>query len=477
MRSMWRKRRMSQRDFDLFVLGGGSAAFAAAIRGAEIGARVGIAERATIGGTCVNRGCVPTKNLLHAAERYWMYRSDGFPGVPRGTEPLRFRDVMAQKRELVEGMRKQKYWDVLEAYPSVQYFAGPARLTDPHQAQVGEQAITAESFLIATGASPAPLRAEGLGETPYLTYVQALELESAPRSLLVVGGGPIGLELGQMFSRFGTRVTLLEALPRIAPQEEPEVSALLRSYLEAEGMEIHTDARIERVTRIEGGVLACAQVGGRQRDFQAEKLLVATGLRPNTADAGLEAAGVKVDERGAVVVDDELRTTARNVWAAGDVTGKLMLVTVAAQQGSLAAENALRGAHRKFDAAGIPHAIFTSPQVAAVGLKEEEARARGHRVAVAKIPFAHVPKAGAVRDTRGLLKMVVDERTYRILGVHVLSAAAADLIPIGVLAVRHKLAVGDLVRATFVYPTLAEAFKIAAISFQKDVTKLSCCAQ
>jgi mercuric reductase len=474
---MFFRRSAREHDFDLLVLGGGSAAFAAAIRGAELGASVAIAEGDVMGGTCINRGCLPTKNLLHAAERYHDHRSNGFPGLPRGEQALRFREVIGQKHELVETMRKHKYGDILEAYPSIKFLDRPARLLAPHEAQVGEEKITAANFLIATGASPAPLRVDGVGETPYLTYKEALDLETLPRSLAVVGGGPIGLEIGQMYARFGTRVTILEALPRIAPLEEAEISDALRSYLEAEGIEIHTNVRVIRVGQGEGVTIVRAELEAETRDFQAEKLLLAAGLRANTANLGLETLGVETDRRGAVVVDGELRTTAKNVWAAGDVVGKLMLVTVAAQQGGLAAENALRGARKKFDYAGIPHAIFTSPQVAGVGLKEEEARAQGYRVAVAKIPFEYVPKAAAIRDTRGLLKMVVDEKTYRILGVHLVSAEAADLIHIGVLAVRHKLTVGDLIRATFVYPTLAEAFKIAAISFKKDVTKLSCCAQ
>lgn len=471
------RRSKADHDLDLLVLGGGSAAFAAAIRGAELGARVGIAEAGVIGGTCVNRGCLPTKNLLYAAERYHDYRTNGFPGLPAGDSTIRFPEVIRQKDDLVGEMRQHKYIDILQAYPTIRSFTGRGRFASPHEAVVGEEKVTAESFLIATGASPAPLPAEIMNGTPYLTYKEALELEALPRSMIVVGGGPIGLELGQMYARFGTRVTILEALPRIAPLEEPEISDALRSYLEAEGVEIHTGVKVTRAGKGEGVTMVQAEVDGRSRDFQAEKLLLATGIRPNTGELGLESVGVETDRRGAPLVDEGLRTTAKNILAAGDVTGKLMLVTVAAQQGGLAAENALLGARKKFDYEGIPHAIFTSPQVASVGLKEEEARAQGHRVALAKIPFELVPKAGAIRDTRGLLKMVVDEKTYRILGVHLVSAEAADLIHIAVLAIRHKLAVGDLIRATFVYPTLAEVFKIAAISFKKDVTKLSCCAQ
>jgi mercuric reductase len=465
------------KDFDLFVIGGGSAAFAAAIRGAELGARVAVAEEGVVGGTCVNRGCVPTKNLLHAAARYHDFRGDGFPGLPRGNLPVDFAALIAQKDELVATMREQKYLDVLRAYPTIRLFPKRARFRSEHEVEVGGERISAGAVVVATGASPAPLRVEGIAETPHLTYKEALELRELPRSMLVVGGGPIGLELGQAYARFGTRVTLLEALRRIAPLEEPEISERLRGYLEAEGIEIHTSAKLLRVGRGEGLVGLRADVGGREREFSAERLLVAAGLRPNTAGLGLEEVGVETGSRGEVLVDEELRTTVRHIFAAGDVTGGAMLVTVAAAQGGLAAENALLGKRRRFDGTAIPHAIFTSPEVASVGLKEEEARRRGLRIATAKIPFDWVPKAAAIRDTRGFLEMVVDEKTYRILGVHLVASHAADLIHVGVLAVRHGLTVGDLLRATFVYPTLAEAFKIAALSFKKDVTKLSCCAQ
>ena len=468
--------RKPRTDLDLVVVGGGSAAFAAAIRGAELGARVAVAEEGVIGGTCVNRGCLPTKNLLHAAERYHDYRTDGFPGLPKGEAAASFADVIAQKDELVASMRQKKYVDILEAYPEIRLVPRRARLVSEHEAAVGGERMTAGAFLVATGASPAPLPVEGIETVPVLNYKEALDLRELPRSLVVVGGGPIGLELGQMFARFGTEVTVLEALPRIAPLEEPEISEALRAYLEAEGIRIHTNAKVLRVGRGEGGVRVRAAVGGEIVELGGERFLVATGVRPNTADVGLEALGVKTGRLGEVVVDDTLRSTAKSVWAAGDVTGKMMLVTVAAAQGGLAAENALNGKRKRFDEVGVPHAIFTDPQVAGVGLKEEEARAAGHRVTLASIPFELVPKAGAIRDTRGHLKMVVDERTYKILGIHLVAPQAADLIHIGVLAVRHGLTVGDLIRATFVYPTLAEAFKIAAISFKKDVTKLSCCA-
>jgi mercuric reductase len=469
-------RRKKDSDFDLIVLGGGSAAFAAAIRAAEMGASVAIAEEGAIGGTCVNRGCLPTKNLLYAAERYHLYSHNSFPGLPVGKEVARFREIINQKDALVEEMRQHKYWDILKAYPTIKYYPHKARFLSPHEVQIGEEILRAEKFIIATGASPSPLPIPGLHDIPLLTYKEALELSELPTSLLVIGGGPIGLELGQMFFRFGSQVTILEMMPHIAPLEEEEISQTLEQALSEEGMKIHTSVRVLRAQKENGSCRLIAEVGGRPKEFTAQRVLLAAGLKPNTADLNLEAARVKTDPKGAVVVDEELRTTARHIYAAGDVIGKMMLVTVAAHQGGIAAENALRGKKEKMDYAAVPHAIFTSPQVASVGLKEREAREKGFKVETTTLPFELVPKAGAIRDTRGVFKMVVDSSTYRILGVHIVALDAADLIHLGTLAIRHKLTVGDLIRMVFVYPTMTEAYKIAALSFKKDVTKLSCCA-
>jgi mercuric reductase len=336
-------RRKKDSDFDLIVLGGGSAAFAAAIRAAEIGGSVAIAEEGVVGGTCVNRGCLPTKNLLYAAERYHLYSHNSFPGLPAGKEAVRFREIINQKDALVEEMRQHKYWDILKAYPTIKYYPHKARFLSPHEVQIGEEVLRAEKFIIATGASPASLPIPGLHEIPLLTYKEALELSDLPTSLLVIGGGPIGLELGQMFSRFGGRVTILEMMPHIAPLEEEEISQTLEKSLSEEGIETHTSARVLRAQKENGSCRLIAEVRGSPKEFTAERVLLAAGLKPNTADLNLEAARVKTDPKGAVVVDEELRTTARHIYAAGDVIGKMMLVTVAAHQGGIAAENSLRG--------------------------------------------------------------------------------------------------------------------------------------
>ncbi len=465
-----------KRDLDLMVIGGGSAAFAAAIRAAESGAKVGVAEAGVIGGTCLNRGCLPTKNLLYAAERYHLYTHNSFPGLPHGSEGINFHEVIAQKDALVTEMRKEKYLDVLQAFPAIQYFPHRAQFVDDHCVKVDGKPVSAEHFIIATGASPAAPPIPGLKESGYITYKESLDLNKLPARMVIIGGGAIGLEIGQMYARFGTKVTILEALPRVAPMEEPEISEALRMYLVDEGIEIHTGATVRRVENHLMAKTVLAEIDGKPMEFSCDELLVATGLRPNTDDLGLEKIGVAHSGHGAIAVDEELRTNVGHVWAAGDVTGQMMLVTVAAYEGGLAAENALLKAHHKMTFDAVPHAIFTDPGVAGVGMKESVARASGRKVLTTVVPFEHVPKAGAIRDTRGLIKMVVDAKDYTILGVHILGPEAPDLIHLGVLAIQNKMMVGDVIRTVFVYPTMAEAFKIAAISFQKDVTKLSCCA-
>lgn len=473
---MLRFRTKKNDDLDLMVIGGGSAAFAAAIRAAGLGARVGVAEADVIGGTCLNRGCLPTKNLLYAADRYHLYCSASFPGLPCGNASVDFAKVIGQKDDLVHEMRKQRYLDVLEAFPEIRYFPHQAQFVDDHRIQVGDQQLSAEHFLIATGASPEIPKIPGLQGNGYLTYKESLDLKKLPASMVVIGGGAIGLEIGQMYGRFGTRVTILEALPRIAPMEEPEISEALQGYLSQEGVEIHTGARVQRAEANSCGRQLTAEIEGQPCVFCGEQLLVATGMRPNTDGLGLEKLGVKRNRHGAVVVDEELRSTVRHIWAAGDVTGRMMLVTVAAYEGGLAAENALLNAHNKMDYKPVPHAIFTSPGIASVGLQENAARDAGRKVLTTLVPFAQVPKAGAIRDTRGLIKMVVDAKDHTILGVHILGPEAPDLIHVGVLAIQNRMTVGDIIRTIFVYPTMAEAIKIAALSFKKDVTKLSCCA-
>ena len=463
--------------FDLVILGSGSAAFAAALRAADHGAKTAMIERGVLGGTCVNVGCVPSKNLLRAGELRYYDSHREFPGISPGRTSLEFNRVMEQKNQIVRGLRKEKYSDVLRSLPSTKLFRGEARFVSRTRVKVDGINVDGRKFIVATGSSPRIPSIPGIENVSYLTNAEALGLRKQPASMIVLGGRALGLEFAQMYSHIGTKVTLLQRSERIIPEEEPEISEALHQYLEDEGVEIKTGVQVKRVYQSQGEKVVVAKVGGRELEVRGDDLLLATGRDPNTSGLGLETVPVRLRKDGAVRVNREMRTTAPHVWAAGDVIGEPMLETIAAKEGATAAENALTGTHRKIDFLPVPRAIFTSPQVASVGLTEKEAHERGYKCACRTVPLSKVPKAIVIRDTRGLVKMVADAPTGRVLGVHILADHAADIIHEAVLAVKHKLTVDDLIDTVHVFPTLSESIKLAATSFRKDIDQLSCCAE
>lgn len=475
----------TSQDFDLMVIGGGSAAFAAAIRGAELGKRVAMVEAGTIGGTCVNVGCVPSKTVIRAAELHHRAGHHPFRGAVRVSAAGDWGAVIGQKDELVEELRQARYVDVLAAYPEITYIQGWAKLLGQNRVEVtpvGDTNGTSPSvytpgrIIIATGAHPWAPPILGLEEAGYLDSTSALDLVERPASLIVVGANAVGLELAQAYARFGTKVTVLEVLPRIVPFEEPEISQALADYLRQEGMGVEAGVKITGVEKGRQGYRVTAERDGEALIFRAGALLMATGRRPNTGGMGLEEAGVALGKRGEVVVDEQLRTTHPHVYAAGDVTGRDMFVYVAAYSGALAADNALADAGRVYDVTALPRVTFTDPAVAAVGLTEQQAQDAGYEVKVSTLELKHVPRALANRDTRGLIKLVADAATDRLLGAHVLAPDAGEVIQPAVLAIKAGLTVQDLRETFFPYLTMVEGLKLAAQTFEKDVAKLSCCA-
>lgn len=469
------ERGSSGADFDLIVFGAGSAAFAAAINATEAGYRVALVEEGTLGGTCVNVGCVPSKALLRAGELAWAAGHHPFAGLSTFSGPVDLAALVAQKDDLVGELRQKKYADLVDDY-GFEVISGHGRFVSPDTLEVDGRRLVATSFLVATGASPAAPPIPGLAEAGYLTSTTALELKSLPRRLVVIGANAIGLELGQFFLHLGSEVTFLDIAERIAPFEEPEVSAALAEVLTAQGATIHTGAQLQAVSRSDGHVDVRVRVGGRDFDLVADEILVATGRRPNTDGLDLDAAGVKLDARGAIVVDDELRTTNPKVYAAGDVTGAPQFVYVSAYQGALAVDNALLGAGRKVDFTGLPRVTFTSPQVASAGLTEAQARDAGWEVTTSLLALDAVPRALVNHDTHGLVKLVADATSGRLLGATILAEGAGDVIQSAVLAIRHGITTDELATTFHPYLTMAEGLKLAAQTFSRDVAKLSCCA-
>ncbi len=472
--------------FDLVILGSGSTAFAAALHAAELGKTVVMTEVRTLGGTCVNRGCLPSKNLIEASRLFYKSTHPRYPGLDPAAMGLDFPALIAQKDEIIHDYRDKKYRSIVSDSNRIKLLSGHAAFVDPNEVLIGDERLTANRFLVATGTTPDILDVPGLSSTPYLTSdlltsLEDMELKELPESIICIGGGYISLELGQMFSRFGSQVTIVERGPRLLSRYEPEIGDSVAEVLRNEGIQVLTNARIKHVQGDATQVTVTVEIGGRQRDLKAARLLIATGRRPNTADIGLEKPGVAVDEHGFVKVNEELRTSVDYIYAAGDVIGGFtdsqMATPVGAQDGGIAAGNALDGTTRKVDHRVIPRAIFTDPQVGIVGLTDEEANVEGYACECRTIPMSLVPRAGAVRETQGLIKMVTDRTTHRILGVSMHGLNAAEVIHEAAMGLKFNATIADFAGMLHVYPTMAEALKIVALSFNKDVSRMSCCAE
>ncbi|MBI5490649.1 MAG: mercury(II) reductase [Deltaproteobacteria bacterium] len=472
--------------FDLVILGSGSTAFAAALRARELGRTAVMIEERTVGGACVNRGCLPSKNLIEAARLVHEAAHPRYPGLQPAHLQLDFRTLVRQKDEVVADYRRRKYESLLDA--KLRVIRGHGQFIDPHTLDVAGARVAASLMLIATGSRPVLPDVAGLSEVPYLTsdlLTSAGEqgLQELPGSLLVLGGGYIALELGQLFRRLGSAVTVLERSAELLGQGyEPEVGPAVREHLVQEGVEVLTKAVATEVRGEGSGVAALVLVDGVRRWLRADRLLVATGRRPNSDRIAVENAGVAVDERGDIRVDEQLRTSVPHIFAAGDVIGRQqasrMATPVGSQDGGIAAHNALSGdpprvvSHRV-----VPRAIFIDPPLATVGMTEAQAVAAGHPCWCRTVPMSLVPRAGAIRATRGFVKMVADRDTDDVLGVTMFGPAAAEVIHEAAMGLRLGAKLQDFIELLHVYPTMSEALKIAAISRFKDPTKLSCCAQ
>ena len=461
--------------YDLIVIGAGSAGFSAAITAAKQGAQVALIGHGTIGGTCVNIGCVPSKTLIRAAETlHQASAAQRFAGISARAHADDWGVLVHQKDELVAGLRQSKYVELLPAYNTITYIEGQARLADGGVALNGDL-VKAQRVIITTGARPAMPIIPGIEDVKYLTSTSALALETLPKSLLIIGGGFIGAELAQLFARMGVKVTIV-CRTQLLPRAEPEIAETLSNYFREEGIQLDCGIAYKRIERNNDGISLIVKRGNREEVLTAERVLVATGRAPNVEGLGLGEAGVTQAPNGGIQVDDRMRTTRSDIYAAGDVTGHDQFVYMAAYGAKLAAKNALNGDSLRYDNAAMPAVVFTDPQVASVGLTEVAARALGHDVRTSILPLSAVPRALAARDTRGLIKLIADAKTRRLLGAHILAPEGGDSIQTAAIAIQQRLTIDDLSDLIFPYLTTVEGLKLAALGFEKDVTKLSCCA-
>jgi len=467
-------------QYDLIVIGGGAAAFAAATRVNDLGkTALMINSGLPIGGTCVNVGCMPTKTLLTIGDELYYGQHSRFKALLNGHKPaFDFATAVAEKNEIVASARQSNYANVVDSLEGITYLEGRARFLSRSRIEVNGEVIEGQWFMIAAGSSTRPLSVEGFDRVDWHTNRTVMDLEKAPESMVIVGAGPEGLEFAQMFAHFGTDVTVLVADGhRVLRREEPEIVAEILHSLSDEGIRFRLDVSIESV-RETAGQKEITMIGadGVER-LEAEVLLLATGIQANTSDLGLANAGVETGPSGFIQVNEHYQTGNPAIFAAGDCVGKMALETVAAKEGSLAAENALTGSERSFNYDHVPHAVFTNPQVASVGLTEEEEMARFNACACRTIYMDAVPKADVIKETRGVFKMVIHPENSKILGVHIVSPHAADLIHEATLAVKFGLTVDDIIDTLHVFPTLSEGIKRVAQAFTRDVSVMACCVE
>ena len=466
-------------EFDLLIIGGGSAAFAAAIRISELGGRALIINKGLpTGGTCVNVGCVPSKTLIRTAEMVYHANNPRFEGIDSKATITDFKTIIDQKRQMVSDLREGKYVDVIADDPNIKLVEGFGRFVNEHTVDVEGTTYYGKNILIATGASPFIPPINGLDEASYLTNESAYELDELPDSLIVFGGGYIALENAQLFSRMGSKVTIVQRSSHILSDQPEYLGTALAGYLNDEGISVLTNTDIKEVSKNEanGKKVIHLTVDGEEQKLEADDILVATGRNGNTAELGLDHIGIETVGRDYISVDETLRTSVDHIFAAGDVLGDRQFVYAAAYEGKIAAQNAIRRSRGKVDFSVLPWVIFTDPQVAGVGMDEEQAKEAGIDVDVAKLSLEHVPRSIAARDTRGFIKLIRNKANDRLVGARIIAPEGSELLMELALAIRHGIPVESLKSEFHPYLTLSEGIKLAALTFDKDVGKLSCCA-
>ncbi|RBA23584.1 mercury(II) reductase [Herminiimonas fonticola] len=458
------------------VIGSGGAAMAAALKAVAQGARVTLVERGTIGGTCVNIGCVPSKIMIRAAHIAHLRRESPFDDGIAAAEPTIQRSkLLIQQQARVEELRHAKYESILDGNSAIVVLRGEARFKDSQHLIVklnagGERTLAFDRCLIATGASPSIPPIPGLKDTPYWTSTEALASDTIPERLAVIGSSVVAVELAQAFSRLGSKVTIL-ARSTLFFREDPAIGEAIMAVFRAEGIAVLEHTQASHVAYGNGEFVLTTEYGV----VRADRLLVATGRAPNTHELALESAGVAVNAQGAIVIDNGMHTSNQYVYAAGDCTDQPQFVYVAATAGTRAAIN-MTGGDAALNLTAMPAVVFTDPQIATVGVSEAEAHHNGIETDSRTLTLDNVPRALANFDTRGFIKLVVEASSGRLIGVQAVAPEAGELIQTAVLAIRNRMTVQELADQLFPYLTMVEGLKLAAQTFNKDIKQLSCCA-
>jgi dihydrolipoamide dehydrogenase len=449
-----------EQTFDLTVIGSGSGGYTAAIRACQLGLKVAVVEERQAGGTCLNRGCIPTKALLHSADIYHQAQSGGEFGIEVENIRFNYRKMVSRKDAVVEQLRSGV--EGLLRNNGVMLINGKATIKDRYTIEVvgsETQLIKTEKMIIATGASPMKVNIPGIDGDAVLNSDGLLEMTACPNHLVIIGGGVIGIEFATLFNALGKDVTIIEMLDTILPDTDREISDLLRAILESRGVKIYTGAKLTSI-ETNGKAVCNVEIGGTQRKIEADQVVVAIGRRPNSAEVGLENIGVEL-EKGFIQVNDKMETSVSGIYAVGDVTGKVQLAHVASAQGLTAAANAA-GKIRKINYSVVPSCIYSNPEIAVVGLSEAEALSKGYKIKVGRFPVGMNGKSMVMGEKEGLAKIITDEATGEILGAQIMGPRATDMIGEICVAMNLESTIEEVGDTIHPHPTVGEIIMEAA---------------
>jgi pyruvate/2-oxoglutarate dehydrogenase complex dihydrolipoamide dehydrogenase (E3) component len=445
-------------EYEAIVIGSGQGGNPLAHKLADLGWRVALIEREHLGGSCVNYGCTPTKTMLASARiAHYARRAPDF-GVETGQVRVKLAEVAARKNGIVQQWREGQE-DQVAKRPSLDLYYGEGSFTAPHTVRVNDSSLTARHIFINTGLRPRIPDIPGLDSVDFLTNRTIMELTTLPEHLIVLGGSYIGLEFGQMFRRFGSRVSIIEMNGQIAPREDEDVAEALQEALEAEGITFYLEAETSSVSLADADIeVSFKRTGGRSETIAGSHLLAATGRMPNTEKLGLEAAGIETDERGFIRVNERLETNVPGVWAIGDVKGGPAFTHISYDDHLIVYDNLVHGRGRTTEGRLVPYALFTDPELGRVGQTEKEARQAGRRLKVGCVPMAHVARAIERDETAGLMKVVIDAENDRLLGAAVLGSEGGELVQSLMILMMADAPWTLLEKAIFIHPTLTEGF-------------------
>lgn len=468
----------TERKFDLIIIGGGSAAFAAAIHADSMKvSTLMINGGLPFGGTCVNVGCVPSKFLIRAAESIHHASASNFDGVTAGKPTINFAEIIKQKTALVNDMQQHKYMDLLPGLPHLKIIEGKAKFVEKNIVDVNGELYEGYKIIIATGATTLVPEINGINDVPYLTSKTLFELEQQPQSLIILGAGYIALEIAQAYQRMGTKVTIIQRSKSILSKEAKDVTDELEKHLTGEGITIHTGTTVNKVWKEGNNIKVSYTTSTSETEaIEGSHIIVATGTKGNTEDLGLENTGIQVTERGLIRVDELLRTTVEDIFAIGDVTTNPPFVYTAAYEGGKAVINAFKAHHKKADFSVLPWVVFTDPQVAGVGIDEREAEQKGIPYQITVFHLKDIPRSIVALDTRGFIKLIRNPENDMLLGARIVAPEGGELLMQLSLMIKYRIPLKEIVGMFHPYLTLSEGVKLAAMSFTTDVQKMSCCA-